>query len=86
MGWYKVQQLETESGTEHECLPGPPSLWSRGGLSGLFVQDTAGKTVKIPREVILRLVADEWQSKQISRLEGQTTEECLEEMGLADSP
>ena len=76
MGWGKVCELESRSGdiVVSEC-----GLWTRGGLEG--VQVMVGRLViDIPREVILRLVADEYVNKKIARYEQMTAEQAVDEM------
>ena len=77
MGWHKTRELKVTEGFAND--PESCGLWTRGGLEGLRVE-FLGKSVHIPREAIMELVAEEWISKRISRLEQLTTEQAISEM------
>ena len=84
MGWYRVKKLEVDHGFNPPTVSvDGPSLWTRHGLEGVLVEDTAGKHIRIPREVILELITSEYRDKQVSRYENMGTQEFLQEMGLA---
>jgi hypothetical protein len=73
MGWTRVRELSVEKSKDvaDEC-----SLWSRGGLEGVEVH-IDDNVIQIPRDAILELVASEFVSKQIARLEEMDTEQAV---------
>ena len=84
MGWHKIVSLEVSPGFENsDTLPGA-ALWTRQGLDGLVVQDTAGKFLAIPRECVLGLLADEFRRNNIAYYESMDTAECLWAMGISN--
>jgi len=80
MGWYRVANLEVAGGFS-DCPEGP-AIWSRGGLEDVNIQSSNGEFIRLPREIILGLAADEFRSKRISHYESMDTDDCLREMGL----
>lgn len=73
MGWHRTRELKVEKATEATDKCG---LWARGGLEGVEVH-VEDKVIHIPREAILDLVASEFVSKQISRLEQMDTKQVI---------
>jgi hypothetical protein len=76
MGWHRTRilKVETAQNRGQEC-----GLWTSGNLEHLQVT-IDDKVIHIPREAILELVAGEYISKRISRLEQMTTEDAIREM------
>ena len=74
MGWSRAAILKTDD--VHEA-PEETSLWTRGGLEGVYVW-VGKKHVHIPRCVIEELLGEELVRKEIGKLEGMTSREALD--------
>jgi len=74
MGWRKVCDLECEPKAKENCC-----LMSRGGLEGVEVT-IDNRTIKIPREIIMKMFVDEYISRQISRYEGMSFDDAIKEI------
>ena len=81
MGWYTVARLEVK---ESELQFDECRLLSRGGLEGLQIH-IEDKTIHLPKNIILDLVADEYTQEKIRNYESMDTVEALIDMGLVVS-
>lgn len=63
MGWKRVSDLEYEQASEPTIKCG---LYSRGGLEGVEVH-VDDKVVKIPKKLLLNMVADHYQNCMIAK-------------------
>lgn len=76
MGSHRVCSLEFD---RNGNLYDGASLWTRGGLSGVYVA-VDDKEVHIPAEIIRILIGEEYVKQRINRLEQMTTDQAIDEM------
>lgn len=78
MGRHRIEEItETEGGSRHW------GLWTRGGTSGVSLQEigkdewSGGPEIPIPSETLRKLVAEDRRSSMIAALEQMEPEDVL---------
>lgn len=66
-----------------ELSPQLPSIWSRGGFSGVTVRHE-DREYEIPEGVLWTLFAEEFKRRQISKIEQMDTEDVRALVGVSD--
>ena len=78
MGWSRVGVLEQQERSDGPVAV-PPELYHRRGLEGVEIHH-AHYVIKIPRQLLLEMVAEEYVNRRISKLEQMTAEDVKREL------
>ncbi len=66
-----------------EYSPSPPSIWSRGGFSGVTLRH-GDREYDIPESVLWLLFAEEYKRRHISQLEQMDAADVRAELGIGE--
>lgn len=79
MGRNRISVLHVEEIARWEDNIKECGLWSRGGLNGVEVH-IGNKIISIPREELLKIIASEYVSNQVSKYEQMNVAEAIFDM------